>query len=516
MMRSRAGLLSLRATAVAVVGVISWFGVAAVANAAGTPSPSASPTASPTASANVTATLNTGVAKIGDQLALQGTNWPPGALINAQICGNDAAGGSVDCALSTGSVGTASPTGTFNLSVAVQKPPVACPCVVNVSNSIDQRSIALPLQITGVASAPLTGPTIIHDTLSASARIVGSGPWTSWIGGSADRTALITVTNTGNQVITNPTLTLTVGKGADPTTFLANPQIGTIQPGQTVIFKQPFTIKGPAFGQYRLKGVFSGLDEATTFTASTSVYPWILFVLAWLLLQIPLLGLYKRRSVIDEGDEDPIEDARPVPTLDETYGFAPAAAATALMVGAAPSYLDEDPLFAPPAPAMAGVAAGAALVGAHAVPGPGGAQYAPVYAPQGYAPQPAYAAAATYGLVTTAAARPAVYRSGNVVGVDQLRWLLMPGQPYAMNTVAPRIVVGGVIPSYQPELPPPPPADAQAAYLPMPNGMTAELPPPAPQYYSEPPAPQYYSEPPAPQYYSDPPAPQYPTEYPQY
>jgi len=165
--------------------------------------------------------------------------------------------------------------------------------------------------------------------VDVSAAIVGSGPLTAYLGGAAKRELVLSVTNTGSGALVNPLLTLTFGKGQDPTTPLPTadgqqPNLGTIEAGQSIEYRQPITIGAIAFGQYRVKGQFIGLDTITvnqevvdagdlTFDASTSTYPWIAIILAWLLLQIPLLGLYKRRPVaIEPLDEDPLYEQLPV------------------------------------------------------------------------------------------------------------------------------------------------------------------------------------------------------------
>jgi len=377
--------------------------------AVGSPALAAStPTPSPTAAVATSVTISSGIVKTNDIIRVAGSGWPARITIQASICGNNALQGASDCSPSAGGQTVTDPAGVFGLDLPIAKPPKPCPCVVHVVSPDTSATVDQPIQIIGQPNGPLDTSRTIR-TLTATSKLTGAGPLTAWLGGAAKRTFVLTMTNTGNSAITNPGVTLTIGKGADPTTLLATPQVGTILAGQTAQYRLPITIKAPAFGQYRVKAYFSDLDTPISTTASTSSYPWVLIVLVWLLIQPLLLGLYRRRPQVDTDPEDP---------------FAP-----------------ELPSLNQPPPAGVFAAAAAGSYAANSYDGAG----------NGYAPDPRMLApvGATTAIVTR---RPSALVPGYqpVFGVTDLLLYLDPNDFAPKPTVAPRIVLGGIVPALAP------------------------------------------------------------------
>ena len=265
---------------------------------------------------------------VGTTVTVRGSSWPPGQLVTSSLCGNLALNGSADCDPKASGQTVATSRGDLVLQLVVSLPPKPCPCVVRTVSLGDSQAVDAPFEIVG---APQSTPTktVTRRTVEANARIVGSGPLLALLGGTAKREVVIQVTNTGNEPLLNPELNLAFGKGEDPTEPVvgadgAPVSLGTLNPGQLVELRVPLEISPIPFGSYRLKGSFVGLDSVAvdgvtkgqgdlTFFASTSAYPWLLIVVAWLVLQIPLLGLYKRRPVsVDSLDEDPLYDELPM------------------------------------------------------------------------------------------------------------------------------------------------------------------------------------------------------------
>jgi len=243
--------------------------------------------------------------------------------------------------------------------------------VVHVAALADSNTVDTPVDVTG---APVGTPsrTSSSRAVDVNATITGGGPLSAYFGGQAKRELVLVVTNTGSEILVNPVLNLTFGKGQDPATPLPTIDglpvaLGTLQGGQTATYRLPVTIGAVAFGQYRVQGEFIGLDSVSvdqgqnlpgdlSFQVTTSTYPWILIVLAWLALQIPLLGLYKRRPVVAEDlDEDPLLEELPVAGAAPGFAggiFEPAAVPVGVGTAAslaAPAY-DPPVSNAPPPP----------------------------------------------------------------------------------------------------------------------------------------------------------------------
>ncbi|MEI6364204.1 MAG: hypothetical protein WCO59_00795 [Actinomycetes bacterium] len=374
----------------------------------------ANPFAVPAAPTGRTANVAPPIAKVGDSVIVTGSGWPAGSLITVAVCGNNYLNGSADCQATGQGQTTANANGEIAVQVALPAlPPSPCPCVVHIASLADTNTVDVPFTITGAPTAT-PSQTVNRRSVDVSARLTGSGPLAAYLGGAAKRELVISVTNTGSSDLLNPVLNLTVGRGENPATPLTSPSgqqpaLGTIKPSQTVEYRQSVTLGPPAFGQYRVKGEFIGLDLITvdqqkvnagvlSFSVATSSYPWLLILIAWLLLQIPLLGLYKRRPVEKPLSEDPLIEQLPVASGAPGFGVsafdpAPAMAGAPVALAAAvarpvvdtpappppPGYRAIQPASAtpppaplPPMPAAPGVAPSA--VPAPSVPAPAGVE----------------------------------------------------------------------------------------------------------------------------------------------
>jgi hypothetical protein len=283
--------------------------------------------------------------------------------------------------------------------------------------------------------------------------------------------------------MSNPPTAVTYGRGEDPTDLLVRPDLGAIAPGQTSEIRIPFELPAGSFGSYTVKTTIGGLDQPTAARASTSTYPWFLLVGIWLLIQIPLLGLHKRRvdddELFDESEllelDDPFRGlvpGAPVGALtaagaatagaaatggvatDAVPGWASAAtglaAGAAVAAGAATAVLDRPgatpaPDSGLPAWAAAAVAPEAAASAAPATPA---VPVTPAGAPSAVA---AIAAAMGGAALAGAGAAAATSDAGGAgrggYGVDHLLGIVSPGTatpPPA--TVAARVVVAGTTP----------------------------------------------------------------------
>lgn len=412
------GLRRLLLALVALALVATPVGMAGLAQAASptTPiqlTPSSTPTASPTGNAIPTSpqvTANPAYGAVGTSVTVTGAGWPAGSPVQVSLCGNLALNGTSDCDAPGAASATTNRIGEFFLTLVVGRPPKPCPCVLYTNSFASLKTLTIPFNLAGAPNATPTVTALPTRSVKASINLSGTN-LASWFGGPAKRTMTLSVTNTGQSTLTNPPVTLTVGRGTDPTTLLKQAQIGTIQPGATVEYSLPLTFSAPAFGEYRVKATFTGLDKQTTTTGSTSSYPWALIILAWLLLQPLLLGLYKRRPVLESGSDDPFDSSGP--RLDDPYPVGPGA------VG-----LLDDPFYAG-VPLVVGAAVGEHAYGDYATAAPVGMSTAVV-------PQPTRALVPGYA---------------PVFGVRDLRLHLDPtAATSAPPTVAPRIVLGGIVP----------------------------------------------------------------------
>jgi hypothetical protein len=358
------------------------------------------------------ALINPAIGKPGDTVIAYGINWPAAAQMSLSVCGNRGLGGSSVCA-SGGTTLQADGNGAFSGQITLREPPYPCPCVVQVATPRTTATIALPVTLTGVPSAPVQD-LAVDRRVSLDARITGSGPalW-SWFGGSAERTVEATIENLANEEIPGVQINVSVGKGDDPTDSVTTFDAGAFQPGQVKVVAVPVEIEGPTFGSYTAKVSLTNVDtvNAEAVRATTSVYPWLLILLIVLLAQPFLLGLYKKRP-IETDDDDPFSNE-----FGEGGPSPEAAAAAAAM--AAPAAAGTDP-HAAFRQQFAAVGAVAAVTSQSTVVG--GTEVTPT---NGAAP-------------VDGAGRAAVF------GVTDLRSYLDPAATQAPETGPSRVVLGGL------------------------------------------------------------------------
>lgn len=295
--------------------------------------------------------VNPSSVEVGTQVIVTGQFWPANASIVVSTCGNGGVGGSVVCDRSGSRNSQADANGEFITPYVISRPPKPCPCTVHLTSPQSPAVVDLPVEVAGLPTAPIEDLRT-DQRLSASVKASGSGPilW-SWFGGSANRTATVTLENTGLDPVTGASLVVTVGKGEDPTQNGVTIALDPIGAGQVVTRDIPITVPAGTFGQVTVKATVVGAATVIDARATTTVYPWGFLVLAWLLLQIPLLGLYKRRSVVfvDEvpqpsevewaassagfagGVFDPVAASPPMPP---PAGFVPVAAGAPAAVAA--------------------------------------------------------------------------------------------------------------------------------------------------------------------------------------
>ncbi|WP_067460350.1 hypothetical protein [Actinomadura macra] len=246
-------------------------------------------------------------ARVGDTVTVDLAAWPSGNVL-IELCGNGGGRGSADCAVAAAATTFIDAKGRGTAMVTVVKPPIGCPCVISARPVTGGRARTVPLVVTGVptlssAQRRAVSTTPARDLAVSGVRVSGGGPGAAWLGGSATRTVTFTVRNTGAAPVTDPPLTLAVGRGGEPTGILDAPRIGTLAPGQERSYSVRARLPGPAFGRYAIVGELTGVDRPARFTARTSSYPWALPAL--IVLAAPLVIVRELRRPRGRGARGP-------------------------------------------------------------------------------------------------------------------------------------------------------------------------------------------------------------------
>jgi hypothetical protein len=175
--------------------------------------------------------------------------------------------------------------------------------------------IDIPVTIADLPTAPVEDLTP-DQRIKLDLVVQGSGPifW-SWFGGEAQRTAQVTVENIGTDIIENAEVVITSGRGEDPAQDPQTLQTEQLGPGQIKTLTTDIDIASGTFGKVTVKAALNGVVGTGAARQTTTVYPWGWIVVAWLVLQIPLLGLYKRRPVVLVNDPDAMAESLPLADL---------------------------------------------------------------------------------------------------------------------------------------------------------------------------------------------------------
>ncbi|WUI02745.1 hypothetical protein OHR68_13345 [Spirillospora sp. NBC_00431] len=280
--------------------------------------------------------------KPGQTVTVRLSGFQPGNLL-IELCGNQARRGTADCAVASSASTYVAEGKTAAVMLNVAKPPIGCPCVIAVRPVTGGTPRTVPVTMPGMptlSSAQVPAAAGGTRRLSAtSVSVRGGGFMDGWLGGGADRTLRVVLRNEGTTALTDVPITVTAGRGDDPTGLVDAPSLGTLDPAQERAYDIPFTLEAPAFGRYTVRGEIGGLDEPISFTAHTASYPWALPILGTLLVPLPLLT--RRAKPAPRPAPTPHADGPGPRTMNETVaanitwwaqarGLEPDALATAL------------------------------------------------------------------------------------------------------------------------------------------------------------------------------------------
>jgi hypothetical protein len=271
-----------------------FVGVCAVVTLAGGTA-AARPTGPPrTSSPSTTPTVNVSPAQVrdGDTVLVTGNDWPASTQVAVQVCGAGGEGGSAHCDLPSSTIVGASATGTFGTQLVVHNPPVPCPCVVKVYAVGTDATRSVQLQLAGAPTAPVPSATTSKSSAPLrveSARIEG-GSWAGWFGVAVTRTLVLRVHNVSGAPVNRPLVLASAGRASRPDATQAVPPIGPFAIDETRTIRVPVELGAMAIGGYRVRVRAGAEGTLTSATTTTQVWPWGLFAIALVLIQMVLLA----------------------------------------------------------------------------------------------------------------------------------------------------------------------------------------------------------------------------------
>jgi hypothetical protein len=162
--------------------------------------------------------------------------------------------------------------------------------VIRAATAGEQEVVTEPIELVGVARAPVTGPDrLAAQPLGASARVMaGSSSLVdrlkSSLGGPTQRVLVLTLTNRGSTPVSGITVTAAVARSAQGGEPLQPPDVEPLAPGETRPYTLRVTLSAPAYGSYVVFGSVYGPGPPVGFAVRTRTTPWTLIVLGIVLV----------------------------------------------------------------------------------------------------------------------------------------------------------------------------------------------------------------------------------------
>lgn len=226
-------------------------------------------------------------ARPGQRVSVTAEGLTPSADFLVEVCGDDALEGSTDCAVGTAIERATSEVGGFGGTLAVAVPPAPCPCVVAAVAVTTGTRFDTPIDIVGAPSAPLRRGAPVYRLTVLGAAVDGGGGPAEWFGGSAHRTLVLRIRNTGTVPVADPQLLLSYGTEPEPVGRVAG-----LAPGAVRTVRLPVTYPALTVGDATLDGRLGpGDGRFEPFTVTTTLVPWGLLAVALVVLQLVLLAV---------------------------------------------------------------------------------------------------------------------------------------------------------------------------------------------------------------------------------
>lgn len=232
--------------------------------------------------------LDTVSGAVGDPVVVTLSGWPQGN-VTVSVCGGGRYPLSADCGHTDAVTIAVDETGSGAGVLTVAQPPVDCPCQVQAVGldgryrasadfAVDGVAILTPRELQERADLRNQGRPARAVT-ATDAHFVREGEewwhdWPAWFAVPTRRTVRVTLENTGAEPITDPVVSIGVGRGSDPTLIVYPPRVPRLEPGQRADYDIAVDLPPPLFGSYTVRGEVMGLDEPATFTAETTSWPW--------------------------------------------------------------------------------------------------------------------------------------------------------------------------------------------------------------------------------------------------
>jgi hypothetical protein len=228
-----------------------------------------------------------------------------GQVVQIELCGQNARDLSSDCDQTNQATVAIRAGGVFEGGLTVRVPPSPCPCVVAVAAQTGLDVVDVPITILGARTAPIPPPAAPVAPVALSAKILTPISVSSWFGGPKTVTLVLRVSNKSFIAYGTPTLTVNVGRGPNPSSFVLGRTLAPLAVGATQVLRIPVTLPAFTAGNYSVRAqVITGQGQVATVVGTRS-YPWGLFVVGVVVLLAVGRGIWRRERRRRKGRQPP-------------------------------------------------------------------------------------------------------------------------------------------------------------------------------------------------------------------
>jgi hypothetical protein len=241
--------------------------------------------ASPAGAQPPTASLQQGQVEPGGEVSVTGDGWPAGQVVQAEVCGNGARNGSLDCNRADAVAFGVGADGRFAANLGVRIPPAPCPCVVALTSPGLATRLYLPLEIAGVPLDAINRATDDLPVLAVSDLKLGNAgsPWAA-LGLDNDRTATVVVRNVGVRPASGTRMVVTIDDQVQVVRILE-----TLPAGATVTVELPIPVPMVSWRSLQAAVTVEVGGSVAESAVRFSAVPWGLVVLV-VLVSVAVIG----------------------------------------------------------------------------------------------------------------------------------------------------------------------------------------------------------------------------------
>ena len=257
--------------------------------------------AAPARAAHPTVSLERSTVRLGQRIIVRFEGWPIGPSVTAEICGNLAKRGSIDCDLvGSQGLGMRSYDRQHLVELVIRQPPAPCPCVVRAFTERQDIVVLTPLTIVGAPNTPVPVATGQQAPVAVDVRVTRASQGLiaglrSSLGGPTPYRFTVSLRNRTSGEISGLVVRARAGHNAkDQSRTISIAAPDPLAPGATWKHTQRVTLSAPVIRGYVWTVVIGGAGPTLTGATRSSTHPYLFYALVFALIADLAWWTYRR------------------------------------------------------------------------------------------------------------------------------------------------------------------------------------------------------------------------------